>query len=193
MRSRPVLSLAVVATALALWFMPAQEEDGLALSARTRQAATPNPAATGVVPPALRSVSARAGAASARSREGLDVLSVLPRHLDDDLAPYASRLFAVQASSPGTPSDELQLPPKSLPVKALVQAPPLPFQWLGRYEEAGVAAIFLASSDQSFVARVGDAVGENYRLEGIRDTELTLRYLPLNLLQTLKIGEPLDE
>ncbi|AOX99682.1 hypothetical protein BJP62_03955 [Jeongeupia sp. USM3] len=84
-------------------------------------------------------------------------------------------------------------PIASIPVQVAVpplapQAPPLPFRFLGRLVEEGKVTIFLQNKEQSVVVRVGDTIDEQYKVESLDDGILTLRYLPLNQVQTLDVG-----
>jgi len=78
-------------------------------------------------------------------------------------------------------------PPKPLPPPPPT-APPLPFTYLGRYEESAKPVIFLVRGDRVLLVRAGDTIEGNYRVEGIVGTKLDLTYLPLNIRQSLDIG-----
>jgi hypothetical protein len=43
-------------------------------------------------------------------------------------------------------------------------------------------------NDQNLAVRVGDTIAEQYRVERLEGQTLTLRYLPLDVLQTLDVG-----
>jgi hypothetical protein len=70
------------------------------------------------------------------------------------------------------------------------QAPALPFTYLGQLQEDGRTVVFLAAQGSNYPVRVGDSVLDAYRVERITERAVTLRYLPLDLEQTLPIGEP---
>jgi hypothetical protein len=78
-------------------------------------------------------------------------------------------------------------PPKPLPPPPPT-APPLPFTYLGRYEDLAKPVIFLVRGDRVLLVREGDTIEGNYRVEGIVGTALGLTYLPLNIRQSLDIG-----
>lgn len=67
-------------------------------------------------------------------------------------------------------------------------APPLPFTYLGQFQDGGKAEIFLVKDDRVLTVRQGDIVEGNYRVDGIVGSKLELTYLPLGIKQTLNIG-----
>lgn len=69
-------------------------------------------------------------------------------------------------------------------------APPLPFSFIGRYDD-GVKAIFmLARGDLVVTAGVGDKIDNAYQVESLQGRTLVINYLPLNQKQTLDVGAP---
>lgn len=74
-------------------------------------------------------------------------------------------------------------PPPPAPV-----APPLPFTYLGQYQDKDKPVIFLVRGDRVLTVSAGDIIEGTYRVEGIVGTSLGLTYLPLNIKQTLNIG-----
>ena len=67
-------------------------------------------------------------------------------------------------------------------------APPLPFTYLGRYEDVGKPIIFLLRGDRVLPVSAGEVIEGTYRVDGIVGTALGLTYLPLNIRQSLDIG-----
>jgi len=67
-------------------------------------------------------------------------------------------------------------------------APPLPFTYLGSYEDRERPVIFLVRDDRVLVVNVGDVIERTYRVDGIVGTALNLTYLPLKIRQSLDIG-----
>jgi len=67
--------------------------------------------------------------------------------------------------------------------------PPLPFVYIGRMVDGKRGAVFLTNSsgDRTWVVRVGDLIEDVYRVEDIRDTAMTLTYLPLYVRQELAL------
>lgn len=78
-------------------------------------------------------------------------------------------------------------PPKPVPPPPPT-APPLPFTYLGRYDESAKPVIFLVRGDRVLLVSTGDIIEGTYRVDGIAGTSLGLTYLPLNIKQTLDIG-----
>ncbi|MBW3508733.1 hypothetical protein [Janthinobacterium sp. NKUCC06_STL] len=174
---KAVLGGAAVATLLAALFAP--EDEGSIVgpaTATTRQvervAVAPLAAAT--IPPTHRA------------------LAIEPRRaLEDE---EAATLFAKQSWQPETPKKimlDQQAAQAALPA-ARVDAnapPPLPFQFLGRFVDEGKAAYFLQAGERNVVARPGDTLEERYRFDGVVQGALQFTYLPLNLKQTLAVGD----
>jgi hypothetical protein len=69
-------------------------------------------------------------------------------------------------------------------------APPLPFVYIGKMlEEYNNSTVFLERQHRILVVREGDAIDANYRVDEIKPPMMTLSYLPLNIKQTMQIGE----
>ena len=83
-------------------------------------------------------------------------------------------------------------PPPPPPAKPLPPppptAPPLPFTYLGRYEDLAKPVIFLVRGDRVLTVSAGDVIEGTYRVDGIVGTTLGLTYLPLNIRQTIDVG-----
>jgi len=79
-------------------------------------------------------------------------------------------------------------PPKALPPPPPT-APPLPFSYMGKMLEDGRTTIFLTRQNRNFVVSAGDTIESTYRVDEINARFMTLTYLPLNIKQTLQIGE----
>ena len=67
--------------------------------------------------------------------------------------------------------------------------PPLPFVYLGKLLEEGKLTVFLARQDKNFTVKEGDLLDDNYRVDVIKGSVIELTYMPLNMKQTLLIGE----
>lgn len=195
---KSVLGAAAVATLLAAWFAP--EQDGGVVgpaAATTREAAAPAPAAV-TSPPAAAQASERTTAAMAATAAPLATagsgdaagpdLQIHPRVADDELG----NLFARQSWQAEAPKNEP--PPDQLPQarQAPAQpagAPPLPFQFMGRFVDEGKTAYFLQIDGRNVVARPGEKVDDNYLLDSAADGALHFIYLPLNQRQSLAVGD----
>lgn len=171
---RMSLVLALLATLAAAWLAPGADDDGL-------------------VPPATRGAPAQAQAQAGHVADGgdaqVEVLRVLARGLAEP-GP-ADGAFGVpawrRASSPARPVPQAPASQVAPAAPVAPQAPPLPFKVMGRYEEAGKTAVFLLHGEQGLMARAGDVLAKDYRVEALSDTVLTLRYLPLDQLQELAL------
>lgn len=78
-------------------------------------------------------------------------------------------------------------PPKLAP-PAPPAAPPLPFTYLGRYQDAAAPVIFLVKGDRVLAVSAGDVIDGTYRVDGIVGSTLVLTYLPLDFKQSLDMG-----
>lgn len=81
-------------------------------------------------------------------------------------------------------------PPPAPPPKPT--APPLPFQYMGMYEDSGGGGkpvVYLARGNDSFAISPGDKFDASYQLEKIDQGKLVILYLPLSVKQTLPIGD----
>ncbi len=80
-------------------------------------------------------------------------------------------------------------PPKPAPPPKPT-APPMPYAFMGSYlGEDGRLVIFLTRGDRVITASPGDVLEGTYRVENITAGQLGLIYLPLNIRQTLHVGE----
>ncbi|PHV39745.1 hypothetical protein [Janthinobacterium sp. BJB304] len=175
---KAVLGAAAVATLLAALFAP--EDEGSIVGPAT---ATPRQVERVAVAPL---VVATAAAPANRA------LAIEPRRVLDD--EEAATLFAKQSWQPETPKKIMldQQAAQATRTVAAVDAnapPPLPFQFLGRFVDEGKAAYFLQAGERNVVARPGDTLEERYRFDGVVQGALQFTYLPLNLKQTLAVGD----
>lgn len=180
------LALALLATVAAAWFAPASDETGPPTDSKRASLAPANDGGLAVTPtPAPRS---RAAVAAP------EVMQLNRR--DDDLDRQPERLFVARAWLPKPAASAASGPLPARPVAAasaplptpVQSAPPLPFRVLGRYSDGGDTGVFLQFNSQNLVARVGDTLVDQYKVEALSATTLTLRYLPLNETQTLDLG-----
>lgn len=75
-------------------------------------------------------------------------------------------------------------PPPELPPPAPT-APPLPFTYLGRYEDQPAVVVVLAKGDRVYTVAEGEVIDGTYRVEQISDDAVRLVYLPMNINQSL--------
>lgn len=84
-------------------------------------------------------------------------------------------------------------PPPPLPAAPppVQSAPPLPFTYLGRYEDAPTLLAILVKGERMYTVAVGDVIEDTYRIERVTAGQVELTYLPLNIKQSLNTGEAL--
>jgi len=68
-------------------------------------------------------------------------------------------------------------------------APPLPFTYLGKFVDGDVVTLFLTKQEQDYKAKQNDVLDNAYRIEQISDRNVVFTYLPLNIQQTLYVGQ----
>lgn len=68
-------------------------------------------------------------------------------------------------------------------------APPMPFSYLGRYEEAGRLIILLVRGERIYTVSQGEVIESTYRVERLAGGWLEMTYLPLNIKQSISTGE----
>lgn len=168
-KRRGAIGAALVLTLVATWYAPAEEA---------------------IEMPAPRASVAARDAARRAPPAALDVLAIRARTLDEK--EEGAGLFAPAAWTAEPPAEAVVAVPAA-PVESAPQAPPLPFTVMGSHEQAGQTTIFLQHHDRTHVVRVGDTVAESYKVERIDGTAMTLRYLPLDQVQTLELGRTLKE
>jgi len=94
---------------------------------------------------------------------------------------FASKSWYV----PPPPPKPVPPPPPPPPT-----APPLPFAFMGSYHEPdGKLILFLTKGEQLYTVSPGDVIDGIYRVEEIVGGQLGLTYLPLNIRQSMTIGE----
>jgi hypothetical protein len=132
-------------------------------------------------PPAER-VAARARPADTVQRSGENVPLEVPAR--PGLTPGGRDLFGMPPAPPPPPRVEHDPVPPPPPA-----APPLPFTLVGSFEsEDGATAYYLAETEKVHVVKVGETIGDLYRLEAAAADQLELLYLPLAIKQTLVPG-----
>lgn len=99
---------------------------------------------------------------------------------------------AFPPASPVTPSPATGMSPV-LDAPPTPTAPPLPFTVVGKKFEAGAWEVYLAKGDQTYIATLGATVADDYRVNSIMPTQITLTYLPLNTKQTMPTGASLHD
>ena len=82
------------------------------------------------------------------------------------------------------------VPPPAPKIRPVPVAPPLPFTYVGKLLQQGKSStVFLERQNRIFLVREGDAIDANYRVDTIKAPVMILTYLPLDIKQTVQIGE----
>jgi hypothetical protein len=168
--ARLALGVALVLTLVAAWFAPAGE------------------AAPEIAQPQASRARAPHSAARPKAPVVTDVLAIRSRAGDNDDAAQPN-LF--NASAWGAAKTAPTAPAAPPPEAAPTVAPPLPFKVLGSHVQDGRTVVFLQQNEINHVVRVGDTLAGTYQVERLEGATLTLRYLPLNQVQTLDLGRTL--
>lgn len=92
-------------------------------------------------------------------------------------------LFPVYSWQPPPPPPPEPPPPPPPPAPT---APPLPFQFLGRWQEGSEEVYFLAQGQQMHSLKRGDTVGA-WRLDETAPGRLVFTYVPLHERRTLRL------
>jgi hypothetical protein len=120
-----------------------------------------------------------------------------------DRSSQASRLLPVRAPNKGVRADLFSghswytpPPPRPEPVRNTAPvirtptAPPLPFEYIGRYEQAGAGTLYyLVKGDRVYDVKIGDVIDNTYSVEKVANGQLFFTYLPLNSSQGLRLGD----
>ncbi len=88
---------------------------------------------------------------------------------------------------PPPPPPPAPPPPPPTPV-----APPLPFTYLGRYEDKSKTVVILAKGDQVYTVSDGEVIEGTYRVDQIANGTVNFIYLPLKATQSLDMTGPPD-
>lgn len=184
-KRRLLIGIALVATLVAAWFAP-EDEDG---RARVDLSAPPAPAGQAPADSAPQTAEERRAALAA-----LDVDLIRKRDAGvagDDA--FARKSWYVPPPPPPPPKPQaaapvVEAPPPPPPPPPM--APPLPFKHLGRLVEAGQALPkhYLMDGDRMIVVSEGDLIGGKYRFVGQIGNQLQFIYLPLNQRQNLAMS-----
>ena len=67
--------------------------------------------------------------------------------------------------------------------------PPLQFKYIGKAIKGSQTWVFLSQADENYIAKIGEKIDDQYRLDTINDESVTLTYLPLNAKQVLPIND----
>lgn len=155
-----LLAAGAALVAVLAWFAPAGEEEA------------------GLAEPVTR---AREGAAPAEDGPAPAVAQTARPAVSD--APVVDLFKGSSWYVPPPPPPPVAPPPPPPPM-----APPLPFVYMGRYDDGARAVYLLTRGDRLVTVSDGEVIDGIYRVEGLQGRSLALTYLPLNQQQTLDTG-----
>jgi hypothetical protein len=170
---RIVLGAALLLTLAGAWYVP---EAAPAAAADTRHAA------------GRAAVQAPQRARDGQTAAVADVFRIGPRDVEDEDAARDPALFRAAEWTPASASPAAAAATEP----AVAPLPPLPFRVMGSFEQAGQTVVFLQHNERNLVVREGDTIDDLYKVESVAGA-MTLRYLPLDRLQTLELGRTLKE
>lgn len=171
--------------AVAAWlafFGDKSPTSGAAVSVPTRPAA---PVATPSAQPAAapRATPATPAVESLATLVPRDQLIAPAEGASADAAKLARDPFSARNWNPPPP------PPAAPVAAAAPTAPPVPYAFIGKKQEGETWEVYLTRGEQTFVARQGEVLEGNYRIDRIQPPTMTLTYLPLGQEQSLPIGD----
>lgn len=161
MNARRIILALALAASLAAAFWPVAEEDA-DMEAQ-------------VVGPVARSERPRSTTATAPRREDGARLGIMTADL------FPSQTWRAPPSPPPPPITVTPPPP------APPRAPPLPFQYLGRWQEGGKDVYFLEQGSRLVEAQVGDSL-TGWHFDQATETGLTFTWTALNQQQILRVA-----
>lgn len=198
----PLLIALAVALAATFWLQQGEDTDGVEVAerrgpARAQPADRPGPASR-TDPPA------RGGEAQGPRETADNTLAASGAWLVDRVQAWEARRAEVEAlpsaramtaASPSAWSAALPPPPPPPPsqnrAEVAPMAPPFPHQWVGRFDDepsGGAKAVrraVISGSVSTWVAREGDVIEGQWRVDQIQERLIRLTYLPLQQSQTV--------
>lgn len=100
----------------------------------------------------------------------------------DEPAKVPPNPFAARTWEPPKPKVEPAPPPP-------LQAPPLPFRFIGKVHDSDTGTAFMLQHGERIVAvKEGDEIDGTYKVEGYRNGQLEFLYRPLQIRQSLFVG-----
>lgn len=170
-RSQLLLLLALVVVGLLTWFAPQQTEE---------DASVVEPA------PRVRSATSDAPVPAGQGDIRHNDLAPEPRQPLDGRTRDLFKAASWVVPPPPPPQQQASaIPPPPPPPP---QAPPLPFGFMGRYDDGVKPVYLLTRGDLVLTASVGEKLDGSYQVEALQGNALVINYLPLNQRQTLDVG-----
>jgi hypothetical protein len=89
-----------------------------------------------------------------------------------------------------TPAQPKQAAVVSAPAQPA--APPLPFQYIGKWTQGGKTEVLVTHGDELISIDPGQKLGD-YRVEQIGESSISFTYLPLKMTQTLELPSAVSQ
>lgn len=112
--------------------------------------------------------------------------------LKRDISPEAMRdLFASKSWYVPPPPPKYVAPPPAPPSPPAPPPapPPLPFVYLGKILDDGQITVFVVFNGRNIAVKANEVIESTYRVDAIDPRSMVLTYLPLDMKQTLSLGE----
>jgi len=136
------------------------------------------------VKPEQAAVSARAKSAAQRAPDGSRVeLERLDSAAPQQKVEEIGNVF-------GATSWYVPPPPPPPPPPPKPTAPPMPFAYIGLYDESDGKVILLVKGGRVYTVSMGDVIENTYRVDGMEHGMVEMTYLPLNIKQSIITGNP---
>jgi hypothetical protein len=123
-------------------------------------------------------------AAAVAAADGIDLDKLRQR---GELSPPQNDPFAVTNAGGSAPAAVVQAGVPEKPV-----APPLPFQYIGKWTQGGKTEVLVLRGDELLSIDPGQKLGE-YRVDQIGDSSISFTYLPLKMKQTLDVPSAVSQ
>ena len=178
-RMRPLL--AVLAVVIVIAFLPGGKQDETVKPAKVQvQRPGSPPSQTASLQPAVQQP-------TSQQQQSGQVHVELER-LSQQKAKGESGKIVANAF---TPTSWYVKPPPPPPPPPVPTAPPVPFTYMGRYEDPPKRLVILAAGTKMYTVSEGEVIDGNYRVDRITDKTVDLVYLPLNINQSIStVGAP---
>lgn len=100
---------------------------------------------------------------------------------------FKSKSWYIPPPPPPKPKYVAPPPPPPPPPPS---APPLPYKFMGSFQEPGQKpVVYLSRGEKLYSVSAGDTLEGTYKIESINAGQLVMLYLPLNISQNLRIGD----
>lgn len=129
-----------------------------------------------------------AGVVVGREKPAEQVFERKPQEADFDISRLEKRAAEAPASDPFANRSFGAPAAARVAVQARAQAPALPFRYMGKVVEDGKTEILLLRGDEHFAVAAGQKIDNEYRLDKVTASALTITYLPMKTKQTLELA-----